>query len=100
MATSKDVLVSNLGSHEKSRDTREPANETHVLIRPRLLESCGQRQFFEVPLCESLALLENKWIARITELMAQGKTCNDSECDYASGNLSAIADEFFIWEQE
>ena len=49
-------------------------------------------------LCESMALLENKWIARITELMAQGKTCNDSECDYASGNLSAIADEFFIWE--
>ncbi len=37
------------GHHEKSRDTREPANETHVLIRPRLLDSCGQRQFFEVP---------------------------------------------------
>jgi hypothetical protein len=51
-------------------------------------------------LCESMALLENKWIARITELMSQGKTCNDSEYDYASGNLSAIADEFFIWEQE
>jgi hypothetical protein len=47
-------------------------------------------------LCQSMASLENKWIPRITELISQGKNRNDSVYDYASGNLSAIADEFFI----
>jgi hypothetical protein len=38
------------GHHEKFRNTREPAHETHVLVRTGLLRPSVLQQFFEVPL--------------------------------------------------
>jgi tetratricopeptide (TPR) repeat protein len=48
-----------LGQHEKFRNTREPAHETHVLVRTGLLRPSVLQQFFEVPYNQSI-LYANK----------------------------------------
>ena len=46
------------------------------------------------------AMLEEHWNARISMLERQGKTYGDQDYDAASANLCAIADEFWIWNED
>jgi hypothetical protein len=45
-------------------------------------------------------MLEDRWIARISDLEKQGQTYGDQEYDAACANLCAVADEFFILDED
>jgi hypothetical protein len=49
-AISNAIGTAKLGRLEKFNYEREPADETHVLFRPRPLRLFGLRQFFVVPI--------------------------------------------------
>ena len=51
-------------------------------------------------LCDIADELEGRWIAIIEELDAQGQCYGDPEYDKASANLCAVANEFYIGNEE
>ena len=51
-------------------------------------------------LCDIADELEGRWIAIIEELDAHGQFYGDLEYDEASANLHAVANEFYIGNEE
>ena len=49
-------------------------------------------------LCLASERLEKYWIARVTDLREKGLGFGDDEYDSACGNLSAVVDEFAVWD--
>ena len=51
-------------------------------------------------LCDAAARLEKHWIARVSKLKAKGLSLGDPAYDLACGKLSAVVDEFLVWDED